>query len=100
MISYVLFGDRGAGKSATRLTVHKELWRRKAAGDRVPIVANMTDFSAVLQGKNLHGLSESALVKEVAFVVIESLLAWLSSLDDDDRAVFLGAMTVQESSLC
>ena len=79
--------------------MHKELWRRKAAGERVPIVANMTDFSAVLEGKKLHGLSESALVKEVAFVVIESLLAWLSSLDDDDRAVFLSAMTDHKVSL-
>jgi hypothetical protein len=98
--SYVLFGDRGAGKSATRLTVFKELWARRAAGERVPLVVNMTDFTAVLQGNKLHGLSESALVKEVAFVVIESLLAWLSSLEDDDRAVFLGAMTDEESSLC
>ena len=98
--SYVLFGDRGAGKSATRLTVFKELWGRKAAGERVPLVVNMTDFSVVLQGNKLHGLSESALVKEVAFVVIESLLAWLSSLEESDRAVFLGAMTDGESSLC
>jgi len=27
--SYVLFGDRGAGKSATRLTVFKQLWANK-----------------------------------------------------------------------
>jgi hypothetical protein len=98
--SYVLFGDRGAGKSATRLTVFKDLWARKAAGGRVPLVVNMTDFSAVLQGKKLRDLSENTLVKEVAFVVIESLLAWLSSLEEDERAVFLGAMTDDESSLC
>ena len=98
--SYVLFGDRGAGKSATRLTVFKELWSRKAAGERVPLVVNMTDFSAVVQGRKLHGLSESALAKEVAFVVIESLLAWLSSLEDYERGVYLGAMTDEEIALC
>jgi hypothetical protein len=27
--SYVLFGDRGAGKSATRLTIFKQLWEKK-----------------------------------------------------------------------
>ena len=98
--TYVLFGDRGAGKSATRLTVYKELWAAKAKGERVPLVVNMTDFSGVVQGKKLQGLSESALIKEAAFVVLEGLLAWLSSLDDNDRAVFLGALTDVESSLC
>jgi hypothetical protein len=98
--SYVLFGERGAGKSATRLTVFKELWRRKAAGYRVPVAVNMTDFSAVLQGKSFQGLSEEALVKEVAFVVIESVLAWLSSLEENERAVFVGAMDDDESKLC
>jgi hypothetical protein len=34
--SYILFGDRGAGKSATRLTIFKELWAAKAKGDAVP----------------------------------------------------------------
>ena len=54
--TYVLFGDRGAGKSATRLTVYKELWAAKAKGERVPLVVNMTDFSGVVQGKKLQGL--------------------------------------------
>jgi hypothetical protein len=97
--SYILFGDRGAGKSATRLTVFKELWARKAK-ERVPLAVNLTDFSTVLQGRNFRGLSEEALVKEVAFVVIESLLAWLSSLEDDDRAVYVEAMTEDERQLC
>jgi hypothetical protein len=78
--SFVLFGDRGAGKSATRLTVFKELWARRAANERVPLAVNMTDFSAVVLNKTLHDLSEATLIREVAFIVIESLLAWLSSL--------------------
>ena len=40
------------------------------------------------------------LVKEVAFVVVESMLAWLSALDDGDRPVFLEAMNDEESTLC
>ena len=82
--SYILFGDRGAGKSATRLTIFKELWSHKEKGKRVPLAVNMTDFSVVLRGKNLHGVSESALIKEVAFIIIESLLTWLSTLEDDE----------------
>ncbi len=96
----ILFGDRGAGKSATRLTVYSGLWKAKSGEKRVPLVVNMTDFSTVVDGKKLVGLSEAALLKDVAFVVIESLLTWLSSLSDDDRAVFLGAMNDDESSLC
>ena len=98
--SFVLFGDRGAGKSATRLTVFKDLWSKKAAGENVPLAVNMTDFSAVVQGKNFQDHSEQTLVKEVAFIVIESLLAWLSALDEDERKIFLEAMTGEESSLC
>src|SRR5271163_278659 len=98
--SYVLFGDRGAGKSATRLTIFKQLWAKKAEGQKVPLVVNLTDFSAVLHRKEFINLSESTLVKEVAFVVIESLLTWLSSLEDDDRTVFLEAMNDDESALC
>jgi hypothetical protein len=43
--SFILFGDRGAGKSATRLTIFKELWKSKADGKRVPFAINMTDYS-------------------------------------------------------
>jgi hypothetical protein len=98
--SYVLFGDRGAGKSATRLTIFKQLWAKKAEGQRVPLAVNLTDFSVVLHRKEFSNLSESTLVKEVAFVVIESVLAWLSSLEDEERGVYLGALNDDETSLC
>jgi hypothetical protein len=32
--SFILFGDRGAGKSATRLTIFKELWKESAEGKK------------------------------------------------------------------
>jgi hypothetical protein len=35
--SYILFGARGAGKSATRLTVFKQLWADKAKSEAVPL---------------------------------------------------------------
>jgi hypothetical protein len=73
---------------------------KKAEGQKAPLVVNLTDFSAVLHRKEFTNLSESTLVKEVAFVIIESLLTWLSSLEDDDRTVFLEAMNDDESALC
>lgn len=98
--SFILFGDRGAGKSATRLTIFKELWREKATGQKVPLAVNLTDFSAAISGRNLSNVNESTLIKEVAFVVIESLLTWLSSLEDEDRSVYLEALDSDESTLC
>jgi hypothetical protein len=98
--SYILFGDRGAGKSATRLTVFKELWAAKAKGHNVPLAVNFVDFSIAVSGKRLNGVSESVLVAEVAFVVIESLLVWLSSLEDEERTVYQSSMNFDESTLC
>ncbi|MBG0803271.1 hypothetical protein IYW40_17560 [Methylocystis sp. H4A] len=98
--SFILFGDRGAGKSATRLTIFKELWREKADGNKVPFAVNMTDFSVAISGRNITSSTEIVLVKEVAFVILESLLTWLSSLDEGDREVYLGALDADESTLC
>lgn len=98
--TYVLFGDRGAGKSATRLTIYKELWKAKASDEKVPLVVNAIDFSAIVQGKSVQGATEVALIKEIAFTVIESLLTWLSSLADEERLVYLEALDKEEHKLC
>ncbi len=98
--SYILFGDRGAGKSATRLTVFKELWARKEKGESVPLAVNFIDFSVALSGKKIVAASEDILIREVAFVVIESLLVWLSSLEDDDRNTYQQSMNDDELNLC
>ncbi|MGY3452970.1 P-loop ATPase, Sll1717 family [Bradyrhizobium sp. USDA 4353] len=98
--SYILFGDRGAGKSATRLTVFKELWAAKAKRDDVPLAVNFVDFSVALSGKRIGAATESILISEVAFVVIESLLVWLSSLEEDDRNTYQEAMNAEELGLC
>ncbi len=98
--SFILFGDRGAGKSATRLTIFKEVWKAKSEGRRVPLVVNLIDFSDMVSGKTIKELSEAALVKSVAFVVIESLLTWLSSLEEEEREIYLGAQDEEEKEIC
>lgn len=98
--TFILFGDRGAGKSATRLTIFKEVWKSKAKGEKVPLAVNLVDFSEVVVGRNLRDLSEENLVKVVAFVVIESLLTWLSSLEEDEREVYLRAQNEEEKAIC
>ncbi|MER9421299.1 hypothetical protein NKI88_02410 [Mesorhizobium sp. M0317] len=98
--SFILFGDRGAGKSATRLTIFKELWKLKSAGEAVPLAVNLVDFSSVVSRSQLVNLSEATLVRDAAFYVVESVLTWLSSLEDDDRKVYLEAMNDEEKGLC
>lgn len=98
--SFVLFGDRGAGKSATRLTIFKELWKKKATEQKVPLAVNMVDFSSVTSGRQITGATEANLIREVAFLIIESLLTWLSSLEDAERQVYMEAMTDDEGRLC
>ena len=98
--SFILFGDRGAGKSATRLTVFKELWKNKADGKKAPFAINFTDFSATLSGKQITDATEKTIIKEVGFMVIESLLTWLSSFEKEERQIYLGAMNDEEKKLC
>jgi hypothetical protein len=48
--SFILFGERGAGKSATRITVYSEMWGGKNQNKerlRIPFVINVTDFSSI-----------------------------------------------------
>ena len=60
----------------------------------------MTDFSSTISGRMLSGATEAALVSEVAFLIIESLLTWLSSLEENDRKVYLEALNDDEKRLC
>jgi hypothetical protein len=48
--SFILFGERGAGKSATRITVYSEMWGGKNQNKerlKIPFVINVTDFSSI-----------------------------------------------------
>lgn len=95
--SFVLFGDRGAGKSATRITVYKEVWR--GITDKSPFVVNLTDFASILKRFEKGSLSDLDLVRLAAFVVVEQLLAWLASLEDQDRDRRLEDMRADQRAL-
>jgi len=89
--SFILFGDRGAGKSATRITVYAEIWgsnaAKKGAKDRGPLVVNLTDYSSIQEKLRKDRLQEHDLIRIVAFVVIEQILVWSSSLEDEERQI-------------
>lgn len=101
--SFILFGDRGSGKSATRITVFKEIWKKVADDEnpnaRKPFVVNLSDFSQ-LQATFAKGkLSDRDIVGVAAFAVIEEMLAWLSSLEDEERAIFIQGLDKEERTL-
>jgi hypothetical protein len=72
--SFILFGDRGAGKSATRITVYNEVWNEistSAKGERGPLVVNVTDFSAIQDIFKKDKLADRDIVGIVAFAYID-----------------------------
>src|SRR5690606_23298930 len=71
---------RGSGKSATRITVAKEAFK----GPGGPLFVSLTTFS-VFRPYLKGGLSVDLFATQIAFLVAETLLAWLSSLPEDER---------------
>lgn len=93
--SVILFGARGAGKSATRIAFTKESWTRQE-GKR-PLIVTFDDFSRALPG----GLDTADLAKfmaELGYLVVEALLLWLATQSKDERDVNLQTMTDHEES--
>ena len=101
--SFILFGDRGAGKSATRITVYNEIWKsvadRNDRGEKSPFVVNMTDYSIIQDAFRKDKLADRDIVGIVSFVVIEQILVWLSSLDDEDRKIYIEGLDKSERTL-
>ena len=77
---FFLEGARGSGKSATRLTVAKELFK----GPGGPLLVSLTSFN-VFRPYLKGGLSVDLYATQVAFLVAETLLGWLASLPPDER---------------
>jgi hypothetical protein len=97
----VLFGDRGAGKSATRITVYNEMWSdvSKQKGNRSPFTVNITDFSSALIDFQKATLTDVKLTKLIGFFVIEQLLGWLASLEEPERQIYIEGLDTGERSL-
>jgi hypothetical protein len=95
--SVVLFGARGAGKSATRLTFAKEAWLPPKDGQMRPLPVVFDDFSRVL-ANGLERISLRDFVAEAGYLVIESLLLWLATEPEEDRKLILGTLTDAEEA--
>lgn len=90
--SLILFGARGAGKSATRLTFFKESWRASSSGTRGPLVVTLEDFSRILSD-GLNKADLGGFVAEIGYLVVESVLLWLSGQEEADRTLLLETLT-------
>jgi len=99
--SFILFGDRGAGKSATRLTVYKEAWEAATLNpeDQQPFIVNLTDFAQILPKFKRGQLSDKDICSLAGFFIIEQLFAWLSSLEDADREAYLKELDKHDKAL-
>lgn len=97
--SFILFGHRGAGKSATRITVFNEAWKQDDRNTERPFVVNLTDFSAVNDVFRSNKLSDRDIVAIAAFCVVEQILVWLSSLEEAEREAKIKGLSPAERSL-
>jgi hypothetical protein len=95
--SLILFGARGAGKSATRLAYYKSAVASKMSGANTPLVVILDDFSRILD-KGLSKVDLGRFVSEIGYLVVESVLLWLAELKEDERKVYLEGLNKEEES--
>lgn len=94
--SFILFGQRGAGKSATRLTVFKEDYSTE---DRKPFLVNLTDFTDLLDKFRKGKLTERDIIYLVAYNVIEQMLGWISLLEESERKRVISQLSPKQREL-
>ncbi|OSQ27120.1 P-loop ATPase, Sll1717 family [Thalassospira sp. MCCC 1A03138] len=101
--SFILFGERGAGKSATRITIYGENWanvgRETEPKKSYPLTVNIVDYSSLLPQARSGNLSDLEFVSMVSFFVIEKVLSWLSSLPEEDREIYINCLQKEEKAL-
>jgi hypothetical protein len=96
--SIVLFGARGAGKSATRMAFYKDVWSRWQTEGKAPLAVVLDDYSRIAPKAGLD-VDLGAFVLEVGYLTIEAILLWLAALEDNDRVEILGSLTSDEEAL-
>lgn len=90
---FVLNGTRGSGKSATRLTVAKTLWSRGGG----PLVVPVVGFN-VFKPYSKAPIPLELYANQIAFLTVETILGWLSSISEDHQKAVLGRLTGDQQS--
>lgn len=99
--SFILFGDRGSGKSATRITVYNEIWRSVAESSALPqpFIVSLTDYSSIQKSLVQGRLTDKDFIYLTSFAIVEQLLVWLSSFDDSDRDRIISSLGSDKRAL-
>ncbi|KAB8142996.1 hypothetical protein F8S13_12200 [Chloroflexia bacterium SDU3-3] len=95
--SLILFGARGAGKSATRLAYYKNAIASRMSNKSTPLVIILDDFSRILD-KGLNKVDLGSFVSEIGYLVVESILLWLAELSEDERKIYLEVLNKEEEA--
>lgn len=85
---FVLDGARGSGKSATRLTVAQSIWQE--TGKR-PLVVPLINFN-VFRPYLKNPLTLDLFATQIAFLTLETILSWLSSLSQEESDARIAAI--------
>lgn len=96
--STILFGARGAGKSATRLAFAKDAWSPETLSKKPPLTVTLDDFSRVLSD-GLGGAGLGKYIAEIGYLVTEGVLLSLATRPEDDRELILRTLTDQEEAM-
>ncbi|HOU55135.1 MAG TPA: hypothetical protein PLQ97_14495 [Myxococcota bacterium] len=96
--SFILFGARGAGKSATRLALFKQVWNAVERHESAPLTITLDDFSRILV-RGLRGVSTREFLFDLGYLVVEAVLVWLSGLNDEERHVCVRALNKDQEKL-
>lgn len=83
--SFILFGERGAGKSATRITLYKKFWRQIENEQPHPFLVSFIDYTRIHALVKSDCITDYKIVKEIAFNVVEQIIIWLSSLSEEKK---------------
>lgn len=90
--TYTLCGSRGSGKSATRITVQRNLWKEENNRPLTVVLSNFSVFRA-------HVGKETCLslyANQVFYLAIEGTIAWLSSLEKDEATAILNKFSKED----
>lgn len=93
--SFILFGARGAGKSATRLAIYKEAWGAISNGETRPLTITLDDFSNILKN-GLEKITVKDFLIELGYLTSEAILVWLSALEEEKRTSIIENLSDDE----
>lgn len=86
--SYTLSGSRGSGKSATRITVHRNILNSNLP-HKLPVA--LTNFEKMRGVKRVDDMLD-LFARQIFFLTIEACLVYLTSLDSEKTTEYLASL--------